>query len=185
MQTFSDPGAQRQTAAMPAVSTPLYDLGRYQQVRDPCLPPLPVPCLLHWLLNPLHIPWRSKRLTTSSVHSINRGCMARQTGVLGAGTFGVVVRAVDPDSLADCPSEVAIKLLPRGELLKNFKTYVTREILHQSCLEHPFIVSIKEVRTAGLAACMSFCKDAPGADTRPTLHCEPFQLVQLCAFTGW
>ena len=68
--------------------------------------------------------------------------------MLGAGTFGVVVRAVDPDSLADCPSEVAIKLLPRGELLKNFKTYVTREILHQSCLEHPFIVSIKEVRTS-------------------------------------
>ncbi|KAK9837089.1 hypothetical protein WJX81_002014 [Elliptochloris bilobata] len=83
---------------MPAVSSPQYDLGRYQQ-----------------------------------------------TGVLGAGTFGVVVRAVDPDSLADCPAEVAIKLLPRGELLKNFKTYVTREILHQSCLEHPFIVSIKEV----------------------------------------
>ena len=37
MQTFSDPGAQRQTAAMPAVSTPLYDLGRYQQVRGPPL----------------------------------------------------------------------------------------------------------------------------------------------------
>ena len=94
--------------------------------------------------------------------------MARQTGVLGAGTFGVVVRAVDPDSLADCPSEVAIKLLPRGELLKNFKTYVTREILHQSCLEHPFIVSIKEVRTTELAASR---KVAQGADTRPTLRC--------------
>ena len=72
-----------------------------------------------------------------------------QTGVLGQGTFGVVVRAVDPDnSSPECPVEVAIKLLPRGEVLKNFKTYVAREILHQSCLEHPFIVSIKEVRTA-------------------------------------
>ncbi len=60
----------------------------------------------------------------------------------------MVVRAVDPDMSPDCPVEVAIKLLPRGEVLKNFKTYVAREILHQSCLEHPFIVSIKEARTA-------------------------------------
>ena len=86
--------------------------------------------------------------------------MAWQTGVLGAGTFGVVVRAIDPDSLADCPSEVAVKLLPRGELLKNFRTYVTREILHQSCLEHPFIVSIKEVRTVELAASVGSCMGA-------------------------
>ena len=89
--------------------------------------------------------------------------MAWQTGVLGVGSFGVVVRAVDPDSLAHCPLEVAIKLLPRGELTKNFKTYVTREILHQSRLEHPFIVSIKEVWTAGPAASAGFCKVAQGA----------------------
>lgn len=78
--------------------------------------------------------------------------------MLGQGTFGVVVRAVDPESGPDCPLEVAIKLLPRGELLKNFKTYVTREILHQSCLEHPFIVSIKEVRCWRSHAHPACCK---------------------------
>jgi hypothetical protein len=29
--------------------------------------------------------------------------------------------------------------------VKNFKTYVKREIVHQSSLKHPFIVSLKEV----------------------------------------
>ena len=87
MQTFSDPGAQRQTAAMPAVSTPLYDLGRYQQVRGPCLLPLPVPCLLHWLLNPLHSPWSSKRLTTSSMHSNKPQVRGTADGRAGRGHF--------------------------------------------------------------------------------------------------
>lgn len=36
---------------------------------------------------------------------------ALQTGVLGEGTFGVVVRACDPTTSS---SEIAIKLLPRG-----------------------------------------------------------------------
>ncbi|KAK9809250.1 hypothetical protein WJX72_012085 [[Myrmecia] bisecta] len=67
----------------------------------------------------------------------------KQMGVLGQGTFGVVIRAVDPE--ANPPQEVAIKLLPRGDFVKNFKTYVQREILHQSSLKHPFIVCLKEV----------------------------------------
>jgi serine/threonine protein kinase len=66
-----------------------------------------------------------------------------QTGILGQGTFGCVVRALDPDGTP--PTEVAIKLLPRGTFIKNFKTYVKREILHQSSLKHPFIVSLREV----------------------------------------
>ena len=66
-----------------------------------------------------------------------------QTGVLGQGTFGMVIRATDPET--DPPADVAIKLLPRGTFIKNFKTYVKREILHQSSLKHPFIVSLREV----------------------------------------
>ena len=66
-----------------------------------------------------------------------------QTGVLGQGTFWMVIRATDPES--DPPADVAIKLLPRGTFIKNFKTYVKREILHQSSLKHPFIVSLREV----------------------------------------
>jgi len=98
--------------------------------------------------------WRVARSEASPASPCVSACLTSarlpcaQTGVLGQGTFGVVVRAVDPDMSPDCPVEVAIKLLPRGEVLKNFKTYVAREILHQSCLKHPFIVSIKEVRTA-------------------------------------
>ena len=63
MQTFSDPGAQRQSADMPAVSTPLYDLGRYQQARP--TQRFPVCCIAQQ--NPLHISWSSQRLATSSV----------------------------------------------------------------------------------------------------------------------
>lgn len=66
-----------------------------------------------------------------------------QTGVLGEGTFGVVLRARDPQAMGG--GEIAIKLLPRGDFVKNFKTYVKREIVHQSSLKHPFIVSLKEV----------------------------------------
>lgn len=71
-------------------------------------------------------------------------CADVQTGVLGRGTFGMVIRATDPET--DPPTDVAIKLLPRGNFIKNFKTYVKREILHQSSLKHPFIVSLREVR---------------------------------------
>lgn len=66
-----------------------------------------------------------------------------QTGILGQGTFGTVIRATDPET--DPPVDVAIKLLPRGNFIKNFKTYVKREILNQSSLRHPFIVSLREV----------------------------------------
>lgn len=68
-----------------------------------------------------------------------------QTGVLGEGTFGVVVRARDPAS--EFPEqELAIKMLPRGEFVQNFRTYIKREIVHQQSLQHPFIVSLTEVR---------------------------------------
>ena len=114
--------------------------------------------------------------------------------MLGEGTFGVVVKARDPE--APSGGEIAIKLLPRGDFVrpshlapalaclapacplttfrqaatggwhtgfswhavtcfgwsqvKNFKTYVKREIVHQSSLKHPFIVSLKEVRLGEL-----------------------------------
>ena len=54
-----------------------------------------------------------------------------------------MIRAVDNE--ANPPVDVAIKLLPRGSFIKNFKTYVNREILHQSSLKHPFIISLREV----------------------------------------
>ena len=38
-----------------------------------------------------------------------------QTGVLGEGTFGVVVKARDPE--APSGGEIAIKLLPRGDFV--------------------------------------------------------------------
>lgn len=144
---------------------------------------------------------------------------ALQTGVLGEGTFGVVVRACDPTTSG---SEIAIKLLPRGapsaawfschvwtvwlccaqrsvqiirfracgcpitvcracsectsfifsyrlplyagitagDFVKNFKTYVKREIVHQSSLKHPFIVSLKEVRFLSSSGCEAL--DVPG-----------------------
>ena len=66
-----------------------------------------------------------------------------QTGELGQGTFGVVIKALDLRTHP--PVEVAIKLLPRGDFVKNYKTYVKREIQNQSGLRHPLIVSIKEV----------------------------------------
>mmetsp|Transcript_11502 Transcript_11502/g.34552 ORF Transcript_11502/g.34552 Transcript_11502/m.34552 type:complete len:348 (+) Transcript_11502:371-1414(+) len=78
--------------------------------------------------------------------SIGVGNLGRyiQTGVLGEGTFGVVVRARDPAS--EFPEqELAIKMLPRGEFVQNFRTYIKREIVHQQSLQHPFIVSLTEV----------------------------------------
>ena len=81
-----------------------------------------------------------------------------QTGVLGHGTFGLVIRAIDREACP--PVEVAIKLLPRGNFIKNFKTYVNREILHQSSLKHPCIIALREVRpetrVAGLVALLVF-----------------------------
>lgn len=67
----------------------------------------------------------------------------RQGKQVGQGTFGTVIHAVQlgKNSLPD----VAIKLLPRGATMKSYRALIRREILHQSCLEHPFIISIKEV----------------------------------------
>ena len=67
----------------------------------------------------------------------------RQVGELGHGTFGVVVKALDMRERP--PREVAIKLLSRGNFIKQYKTYVKREIDNQSRLRHPLIVSIQEV----------------------------------------
>lgn len=67
-----------------------------------------------------------------------------QTGVLGEGSFGRVLKALDLRAPA-APAEVAIKLLPRGDFVKNYRTYVKREIVHQSSLKHPLIVNLKEV----------------------------------------
>lgn len=41
--------------------------------------------------------------------------MLLQTGVLGEGTFGVVLRARDPQAMGG--GEIAIKLLPRGDFV--------------------------------------------------------------------
>lgn len=99
-----------------------------------------------------------------------------QCGLLGQGTFGIVVKALDLRSSP--PPEVAIKLLPRGDIVssfsllslpssssvavlprrrlecdwtslqvKSYKTYVKREIENQSRLRHPLIITIKEVRS--------------------------------------
>jgi hypothetical protein len=46
--------------------------------------------------------------------------------------------------------------------VKNFKTYVKREIVHQSSLKHPFIVSLKEVTCSRLENVVTKC--APGGD---------------------
>lgn len=66
-----------------------------------------------------------------------------QNGFLGQGTFGIVVKALDLRT--EPPLEVAIKLLPRGDIVKSYKTYVKREIENQSRLRHPLIITIKEV----------------------------------------
>jgi hypothetical protein len=44
-----------------------------------------------------------------------QGPVMVQTGVLGEGTFGVVLRARDPQSVGG--GEIAIKLLPRGDFV--------------------------------------------------------------------
>ncbi|KAK9813840.1 hypothetical protein WJX73_001401 [Symbiochloris irregularis] len=63
--------------------------------------------------------------------------------VLGQGTFGVVARAMD--TRTNPPMEVAVKLLRRGNFIRDFRTYVKREIVHQSSLRHPFIIGLREV----------------------------------------
>ena len=104
-----------------------------------------------WRYGPAELPWTfsSKNPKTHIAKSLIRrcshtACLCRvQVGVIGRGAFGVVIQAVDEST--DPPQEVAIKLLPRGDLIRQFRTYVTREILHQSVLKHPFVVGLKEV----------------------------------------
>lgn len=114
------------------------NLGRYVQVRTLLTRLKPT-----WLWNQNGSVWQLCHIPIFSVMPANHFC-GWQTGVLGQGTFGMVIRATDPET--DPPTDVAIKLLPRGNFIKNFKTYVKREILHQSSLKHPFIVSLREVR---------------------------------------
>eukprot|EP00884_Botryococcus_braunii_P014305 jgi/Botrbrau1/22876/Bobra.0065s0034.1 len=66
-----------------------------------------------------------------------------ETGVLGRGSFATVVRATR--GLGPDEKQVAIKLLERGVQMRTFKTYVTREVLHQSSLRHPFVIGLSEV----------------------------------------
>lgn len=55
-----------------------------------------------------------------------------QVGVLGRGSFGVVVKAVRlPSPTPDRPTVVAVKLMPRGQRLSEMRVYVRREIIHQ------------------------------------------------------
>ncbi len=67
--------------------------------------------------------------------------------------------------------------------MKNFKTYVKREIVHQSSLKHPFIVSLKEVSFAILNQQLAdFCRTwrtlpalqstGCGSMLRKTLHSD-------------
>lgn len=58
--------------------------------------------------------WDIYMLMSCHMYRSRQGCRpaAAQTGVLGEGTFGVVVRACDPTTSG---VEIAIKLLPRGE----------------------------------------------------------------------
>lgn len=55
--------------------------------------------------------------------------------------------------------------------VKNFKTYVKREIVHQSSLKHPFIVSLKEVGDSSLL-CHSNDAQTRSADVL-TVDCNP------------
>lgn len=68
-----------------------------------------------------------------------------QIQILGQGTFGVVAKALDTSH--DPAVVVAVKLLRRGDFIKIFRTYVKREIVHQSSLKHPFIIGLREVST--------------------------------------
>lgn len=86
-----------------------------------------------------------------------------ETGLLGKGTFGTVIKAQDVRFVGSHPETVAIKFIPRGHLVKNYRTYFKREILHHSCLRHPLVICLKEVflTPSHLAIAMEY---APGGD---------------------
>ncbi len=58
--------------------------------------------------------------------------MHAQTGSLGHGTFGIVIKALDLRS--EPPTEVAIKLLPRGDFVRPLPTTPATMHLRQGCL---------------------------------------------------
>lgn len=65
-----------------------------------------------------------------------------QAALLGQGTFGIVVKALDHRT--DPPLEVAIKLLPRGDIVSSFISF--RLVYH---LDVPYST------VGSTAACMS------------------------------
>ena len=105
-------------------------------------------------------------------------CLCRvQVGIIGQGAFGVVIQAVDESTYP--PQEVAIKLLPRGDLIRQFRTYVTREILHQSVLKHPFVVGLKEVGSCVLCLSRSFiCFDLSPCSSPLRHHSTHLRMFQ-------
>ena len=104
--------------------------------------------------------WASPRLPSNA---------SLQITILGQGSFGVVAKATD--TRRSPPQEVAIKLLPRGDLTRVFQIYIKREILHQSSLRHPFVIAIKQARNSSDApqhACRSStCPNAPAQLNTP------------------
>ncbi|EFN50475.1 hypothetical protein CHLNCDRAFT_59511, partial [Chlorella variabilis] len=64
----------------------------------------------------------------------------RVVKILGRGSFGRVVLAEHSGG-----GLAAIKLLPRGHYVRNYHTYVVREILHHASLRHPFVVALSQV----------------------------------------
>ena len=101
--------------------------------------------MLHWQLggkirrgarlHPSHLIWQEVR----------RCCVpALQTRVLGTGSYGMLVQATDPDT--DPHTEWAIELVARGPVMKVLESSITRQLLRHSSLQHPFFVSLREVR---------------------------------------
>lgn len=102
---------------------------------------------------------------------------------MGRGNFGVVLRALDtrtspsaPGESADAPPppcrEVAIKLLPRGDFVRLYRTYIKREMVHHSSLRHPMVISLREVfLTAGSIGMVMEC--ARGGDLQAHIAARP------------
>ena len=63
-------------------------------------------------------------------------------GYLGSGSFGLVLHAVDTRSQP--AQDVAVKMIPRGGLIRSYKTYLKREIVHTATLRHPSIIPIRD-----------------------------------------
>lgn len=62
-------------------------------------------------------------------------------GILGKGTYGLVVRATDLRIKDQQKNSVAIKLIPRGDKITK---YVEREVLLHRSLWHKHIVGFRE-----------------------------------------